>query len=217
MPRESLFIWFSQFATRPGLLLSLIVCWSCILTSANRFPPFQILAALPQEQAPQISRELRRALAEWEASNRSSNVASFGSVSDVSLFVSPVPVSNDTQRILCDALEIYNPSIILSLLDRQRSFYAAMIAQSASVPFISLTQEYRQEPSLQVFHYNNSMILFSFSFSFFLPFTHTVLCIHFNCKLFQIKVKLNNYINSTLYWRCCKSETHSHSLKFSVN
>jgi hypothetical protein len=162
MSRESIFISTSLFLTSRIVLLTLIISWICIHTNGNRYPPFQILAILPQEQAPQISRELRRALAEWEVSKHSSlssnlvrsvNSVSGMSVSDIALIVSPMPVSNDTHRILsslCDALEIHNPSIVLSLLDRPRNFYAAMIAESASLPFISLTQEYRQESALQV-------------------------------------------------------------------
>ena len=73
--------------------------------------------------------------------------------SDFRLLLSSVPVSNNSQRtiaMLCDQIEIHNPSLILSLLDRKRSFYAKMIAQSASVPFVSLTRDYVGESLFQV-------------------------------------------------------------------
>lgn len=126
------------------------------MTSSTRLSSFQLLAVLPQEQAPQISRELRRALSELEATSRSSssfsgrNVA-FGRFDGVStatnipLFVSPVPVSNDSERILaalCDALEIHNPSVALSLLDPHRNFYVEILANYVGLPLISLSQNY---------------------------------------------------------------------------
>lgn len=157
MSKESIFISTSLFLTSRIVLLTLIISWICIHTNGNRYPPFQILAVLPSEQAPQISRELRRALAEWEVSKHSSltsnSVGSANSASDISLVVSPIPVTNDSQRIvssICDALEVHNPSLLLSLVDQSRNFYAAMIAESVSLPMLSFTQQYRQELSLEV-------------------------------------------------------------------
>ena len=153
MCRESVFISTSLFLTSRIVLLTLIISWICIHTSANRYPPFQILAVLPSESGPQISRELRRALAEWEVSKHSSLtsnsvVSAANSASDVSLFVSPIPISNDSQRIItsiCSALEANNPSMMLSLVDQSRNFYVSMIAESVSLPILSFTQQYRLE------------------------------------------------------------------------
>ncbi|XP_054162601.1 glutamate receptor ionotropic, NMDA 3A-like [Oppia nitens] len=153
MSRESIFISTQQFLTSRIVLLILITSWICIHTNGNRYPPFQILAILPEEEAPQISRELRRALAEWEVTKHSallttSNNMPAISVSDISMFVSPIAVTNDSQRImssLCEALEVHNPSVILSLVSEPRSFYADIIAETTSLPFLSLTQQYRQE------------------------------------------------------------------------
>ena len=158
MSKESIFISTTLFLTSRIVLLTLIISWICIHTNGNRYPPFQIVAVLPAEQAPQISRELRRALAEWEVSKHSSLTSNLvgsaaNSVSDISLFVSPMPITNDSQRIvssICDALEVHNPSLLLSLVDQSRNFYASMIADSVSLPMLSFTQQYRHETSLEV-------------------------------------------------------------------
>lgn len=153
MSKESVFISTSLFLTSRIVLLTLIICWICIHTNGNRYPPFQILAVLPSESAPQISRELRRALAEWEVSRHSpltsnSVVSAANSASDISLIVSPIPITNDSQRIIksiCSELEANNPSLLLSLVDTSRNFYAAMIAESVSLPMLSFTQQYRHQ------------------------------------------------------------------------
>lgn len=153
MSKESIFISTSLFLTSRIILLTLMISWICKHTCGNRYPPFQIVAVLPSESGPQISRELRRALAEWEVSKHSSFtsnsvVSAANSASDISLFVSPIPITNDSQRIIttiCSALEANNPSVMLSLVDESRNFYAALIAESVSLPILSFTQQYKLE------------------------------------------------------------------------
>lgn len=121
-------------------------------------PPFQILACLPEREAPQVSLELRRVISEWETS-ADIIYSSFNLIgpkgdklrpSDIPLFVSPVPVGNDTSEVipaLCDALEIHNPSIVLSFLDKKKSFFARTVSACGWVPILSFTREYKENPT----------------------------------------------------------------------
>lgn len=138
-----------------------------------RYPTFTILAILPEENAPYITRALRDAQAKWEVSGHTST---FGihrdtplpktrdrnmkskqqqaqqlpviRASDIPLVVYSEPANNDTERILssvCEWIAVHNPTLVLSLLDKQRNFYASLAAQTAGIPFVSLTQTYRNE------------------------------------------------------------------------
>jgi hypothetical protein len=138
----------------------------------NRYPTFTILAILPEENAPLITRALRDAQAKWEVSehisvfaterpnsfSRSSNrpPASIGNsigllrASDIPLVVYSEPANNDTERLLssvCQWISVHQPVMVLSLLDKQRNFYASLVAESTGIPFVSLTQTYRNEIS----------------------------------------------------------------------
>lgn len=146
--------------------------------SGQRVTPYRILAILPATGAPQLSKDLREAIAHWElikttrglngttkflgtsvsgepsvpsssgpgASSAASSPAAKIMFDASRLFLSPVPVADGTQRILpllCDALEIHNPSFILSLLGRTKSYYGRVVSECSSLPFVSLTGEYR--------------------------------------------------------------------------
>ena len=139
-----------------------------------QYPTFTILAILPEENAPAITRALREAQTNWEASGHTSafkqpftNTHMSRSklrqqqhqdqqqmpvirASDIPLVVNSEPAINDTTRILavvCEWIVVHKPAIVLSLLDRDRNFYASLVAQFAGIPFISLTQTYRNEIS----------------------------------------------------------------------
>lgn len=61
------------------------------------------------------------------------------------LFLSLLSLNDDTERILpsfCDALEIHNPSLLVSFLDPKATYYAKVIAEQSSLPFITVTGEY---------------------------------------------------------------------------
>lgn len=58
------------------------------------------------------------------------------------------PANNDTSRLLtsiCEWIDVHRPMMVLSLLDRERNFYASLAAQEAGIPFVSLTGSYRNE------------------------------------------------------------------------
>ena len=69
---------------------------------------------------------------------------------DIPLFSSPLAIGNSLANILpsiCDQVEIYNPSLILSLLDTERHQAAAFISQAAFIPMLSYTKEYQINPT----------------------------------------------------------------------
>ena len=58
------------------------------------------------------------------------------------------PATNDTGRLLtsvCEWIEVHRPMMVLSLLDRQRNYYASLVAAEAGIPFVSLTGSYRND------------------------------------------------------------------------
>jgi len=68
--------------------------------------------------------------------------------SDIPLMVYSEPANNDTERLLtsvCEWIAVHNPVMVLSLLDKERNFYASQVAQSTNIPFVSFTQTYRNE------------------------------------------------------------------------
>ncbi|KAH7638591.1 hypothetical protein HUG17_2624 [Dermatophagoides farinae] len=137
-------------------------------SSTTIIKQFTILALLPGENAPLITRALRDGQSKWEISTHRSdywnefiNKTGMSSMnnnnnvqlsplraSDIQLTVYSEPIQNDTERILtstCEWIKIHKPALILSLLDPYRSFYVAMIAQQSLIPFISMTQNYQNE------------------------------------------------------------------------
>lgn len=69
---------------------------------------------------------------------------------DIPLFSSPLPVSHALGNVLpliCDHIEIHNPSLILSLLDTERFRAASFISQAAFIPMLSYTGEYQTSPT----------------------------------------------------------------------
>lgn len=126
-------------------------------------PPFTILALLPEEEAPSITRALRDAQAKWEESRQQQPQPRNITTSIPPLAVYSEPANNDTERILssiCEWINIHQPVLMLSLLDTRRSFYASLVAQSAQIPFVSITQRY------QVDSVSASFIILSLGFQF---------------------------------------------------
>lgn len=118
-------------------------------------PTLTVLALLPEEHAPWLSAVLRGSQAKWEKSNQTSELGGaphhrkFSSSAwdgNLGLTVYSEPANNDTERLLatvCEWIQIHQPDVVLSLLDPPRSFYAAMVARSAQVPFVSMSQRYQ--------------------------------------------------------------------------
>ncbi|KAH9423219.1 hypothetical protein DERP_003496 [Dermatophagoides pteronyssinus] len=137
-----------------------------IVTKLDTIPEqFIILALLPAENAPLITRALRDGQSKWEISTHKSdywfndndndknqtvmatNIQQLRA-SDLQLTIYSEPIENDTERILqstCEWIKIHKPAIILSLLDNYRSFYTSLIAEHFQIPFISMTQNYQNE------------------------------------------------------------------------
>ncbi|KAI2809651.1 hypothetical protein BLOT_000802 [Blomia tropicalis] len=78
------------------------------------------------------------------------NLPSSIRASDIPLVVISEPANNDTERLLtfvCEWITANNPIIVLSLLDKERNFFASQATLSAGIPLVSLTQSYRNEIS----------------------------------------------------------------------
>lgn len=123
----------------------------------NDFPTFKILMAVPLERATIISRELQEAISWWEGIHRNIGRPNWNNIyapngenlDPGSLQFSQIHVGNDTLRmfnVLCDALEKDTPSIVVSLIDAKKTDYMRMIAESASVPLLTLSGDYMKEP-----------------------------------------------------------------------
>lgn len=147
---------------------------SASLISSVQLPQFRILAAIPNEYAPQMSRELRQGISRWHTINkpdgkndrlnpsisgsgfnpsltRSKNAGKDVLHPEASLHLSLLPLGNDTLHLLthmCESMENNNPSLVLSFLDPTKTYYMSMMAENAAVPLITLSSMYREEPEL---------------------------------------------------------------------
>ncbi|RWS26473.1 hypothetical protein B4U80_03289 [Leptotrombidium deliense] len=121
---------------------------------------FRILAVIPNDKAPQISRELRQAVNQWQFVNhheisvekRHSRVnipiqAHQPGYEENSLILTPIPIGNDTERLvdaMCELIEVHKPSLIFSMLDATKTYYLQMITKNGDVPLLTLSSEYKE-------------------------------------------------------------------------
>lgn len=135
-----------------GLLSFLIANYAAAAAATvQSLPKFKIVAVIPNEKARPLSRELSQAVSRWQKMIKKQSFFNSESshliIDDTSITLNPISVGNDTQRLLdatCDALEINNPSLILSLLESRRNYYLKMVANKVDVPILSLTSDYRE-------------------------------------------------------------------------
>lgn len=68
--------------------------------------------------------------------------------SEIPLLIDSEPATNDTERILtsvCSWIKFHQPALVLSFLDYERNFYVSLVAETARIPFVSMTQNYQKE------------------------------------------------------------------------
>ena len=112
------------------------------------------------------AQQIQNALSSWQSKNEKIQLSSGEVVEgrNVAMSISTVSVGNDTSSVLpllCDAIEIYNPSLILSFLDPSSLFLVQTAASTSAVPLLTWSRGYRQ-PS---FHHDQvSSCLSSFFF-----------------------------------------------------
>lgn len=113
---------------------------------------FKVVACLPEASIGYTSQQLQNALSSWQKNNGKITL-SWGQIveaQNVALSISSVSIGNDTSAalpLLCDAIEIHNPSLILSFLDPQPSFLVRTAAKTSSIPLLTWSRSYRQPTS----------------------------------------------------------------------
>lgn len=121
--------------------LKVVNCSQDLRLFRSLSPQFQILAVVPNDKAVQLSQNLRKALTTYQS------VKSDTKHNAKSITLSTVPVANDTQLLfesICDAFEVYNPSMILSFLDSKKTFYLRIMARKVNIPILTLSSEYQE-------------------------------------------------------------------------
>lgn len=138
------------------LLLSMAILTNVkigtVVQTASTDDHFKVVACLPEDSIGYTSQHLQNALSSWQENGGRITLSSGEIVEarNVALSISSVSIGNDTSSVLpllCDAIEIHNPSLILSLLHEQTSFLVKTAAMTSSVPLLTWSRGYRQ-PSI---------------------------------------------------------------------
>lgn len=129
---------------------------------------FKVVACLPEDSIGYTSQHLQNALSTWQRDSGRITLSSGEIVEarNVALSISSVSIGNDTSSVLpllCDAIEIHNPSLILSLLHEQTSFLVTTAAMTSSVPLLTWSRGYRQ-PSVYRHQVHISILLLQSTF-----------------------------------------------------
>ena len=160
MKSRSVFLTAATWTTTNGLAVSfnllLILLPMAILTgertpvqAASSDDHFKVVACLPDASIGYTSQQLQNALSYWQENSGKITLSSGEIVEarNVALSISSVSIGNDTSSVLpllCDAIEIHNPSLILSFLDPQTSFLVKTAAKTAAIPLLTWSGGYHQ-------------------------------------------------------------------------
>lgn len=145
-------------------ILTINVKIGIVVQAAAADDHFKVVACLPEDSIRYTSQHLQNALSSWQ-SNSGRITLSSGEIVEarnVALSISSVSIGNDTSSVLpllCDAIEIHNPSLVLSLLHEQTSFLVKTAAMTSSVPLLTWSGGYRQ-PS--VYHHHHHLVIYQF-------------------------------------------------------
>ncbi|GFY43805.1 uncharacterized protein TNIN_105381, partial [Trichonephila inaurata madagascariensis] len=119
-----------------GIHLTLIWILLIVILLLNSNPvkslPIHIMIALPSEDAPKLSKGLRRTIDDFKGEGEGMNASTILITGNVTEIIDD----------MCDSIQRLNPHILLSFLPAKRTFYTSMIAGQAGLPAMTLTRDY---------------------------------------------------------------------------
>ncbi|GIY43587.1 uncharacterized protein CEXT_278961 [Caerostris extrusa] len=94
--------------------------------------PIHLMIVLPSEDAPKLSKGLRRTMDDFKGEGEGMNASTILVPDNVTELID----------VVCESVQKLNPHILLSFMPTRRTFYTSMIAGQAGIPAITVTRDY---------------------------------------------------------------------------